>query len=229
MDEKHAIRVIRGAGQKIGAPQNEEEKIVAKKMAVAALSARKRPLRRFKPSPTISLAQMYRKEPDYYSQAIDDSPYLTERESLLVWAAARAAVSMGATTMVRKKEEMRVLNIMLITIAGTANGVPDIAVMEVKGEQHMTTIQQVRDHLQTQLQDLIDRHYLAVTKSRPPHQPQEPLAQPPHQPQQPQQLARPLITVLGLYEVDDADTCSSALLDDLTTFPSDLVATIAIH
>lgn len=211
------------------------DRVVADKMATAAVLARKRPHRRLKAFPTVSLAQFKPHstkkkknktiddddDDDYDEQEEqqppkDQKPLLSERESLLIWAAARAAVSLKINSAVApavSKPVSRILNLALIQLSASeplaelGTGMPDSVVMQI--EPDGTTIQTVREQLQTQLQELLNRRHLALSK--------------------PNEGRRPLISILGIYDADDIETCSSMLLDNLTSFPTQLVASFVVY
>jgi len=146
---------------------------------------------------------------------------LTEKESLLIWASAKAACSLSVSKAmaVALTHERNVgsttLNITLAQLVGVkAPGLPDIVSIDVLPIN--TSIRTVREQLQNQLQDLLDRYHLGQAASMS-------LA--------PMALAtssRSSVSVLGIFRADQDGPASHALLDSVTRFPSELAATIVI-
>jgi hypothetical protein len=192
---------------------------------------------------------------DNNNRAADDGDRpLTERESLLIWAAAKAAYSLSASqAMAVNLSEQRTqlaehrsqvmaaavserhaqatvsmlaapsvqsstvtsasvstgtttLTVTVVQVAGPRpQGLPELASLDVSPG---TTIRAVREHLQGQIQDILDRYWAAAA---------------------PHINPRPIATVLAIYDADFSGAQSHMLLDSATRYSDGLGVSLAVR
>jgi hypothetical protein len=189
-------------------------------LAARAASDERPPIAR-RPSAATSTAE---KATPAAEQAMPAAEGLTERESLLIWASARAACNLTLSRLLSDNFSRlsgnfwcdgggadagasRTLTIEVTDITGPKDvlGLSEVSAIDVRNG---TAIRGVREQLQVQLQETIDR-YRSVTADM--------VAD----------VGRPIVTVLGIYEAHAK--MATMLLDSATRYSSELAASVAIR